>query len=238
MTKSKCEQELEKMREERDHWRRLAQERKEENSELKRYIERQNIYAKAVRAGLSEVDNEMARIQRERDAALFQIDVMNNFIPENSPIHAILAHDLEPGTIHIGIAYAFRFGSGKDDWEGDVQYSDFYGSYDEALQETLPAILLATKRVPLPSDFAGSLDGISEIDLIQILHKLSIYRYGQSAKYKEKRHEAFDNVCNQMMATGFYADRNDALNRFYKFIDRTFENAEKRHGATGKLLNS
>lgn len=239
MTKSKCEQELEKMREERDHWRRLAQERKEENSELKRYIERQNIYAQAFKAGLSVVDQELLRIQRERDAALFQINVMNQYVPDNSPVEVILRRDIEPGTIKVGIAVAFRFGPGKDDWEGDVYYSDFHGTYEEAMQQTLPSILLASKQVPLPSDISSPPDGISMLDLMPILDELAAYRYGQPEKYEEKRREAFDKVCNQMLATGLYKDgRSDAMNSFYHFVKRTFEAAEKRYSATQRMLHS
>lgn len=66
MPKSKCEQSLEAMTAERDHWRNLAQQRAGEIADLQRQLERSASLARVMGSG---IDAELERYQLERDQA-------------------------------------------------------------------------------------------------------------------------------------------------------------------------
>lgn len=238
MPKSKCEKQLETMTEERNHWKRLAQEKADKVSQLERQLERNSIYAHAFTDGFKSIDKEIDRLQRERDITQAESEIRRRIFEQLIPHEIITNDDINPDTVHIGISVLFRYGIDPKDWNGKVFYAEFHGDLDSAIHEVLPPVILAAKRVPLPSDIAGSLDGISEADLLQLLHDLAVYRYGIPEGYNQKRHETFENLAAQMMESGFYTDRNHARTRFNQVIDRTFNNAEKRHKATVKLLNA
>lgn len=67
MAKSRHEQQLEDMTAERDHWRRAAQQRGQELAEAKRRLERQDIHLRRIMRGAKGDDEEIERIQLERD---------------------------------------------------------------------------------------------------------------------------------------------------------------------------
>jgi ferric-dicitrate binding protein FerR (iron transport regulator) len=68
MSKSKCERELEEMTKERDHWRKKAHEHAAENAELRRQIERMQIHAGALGAGMvGHYERAIERLQIDRD---------------------------------------------------------------------------------------------------------------------------------------------------------------------------
>jgi len=67
MTKSKCEKQLERMTQERDHWRSKAEERAGRITDLERQLERAQIYGRSFANG---IDGEIDRLQRERDNAV------------------------------------------------------------------------------------------------------------------------------------------------------------------------
>lgn len=68
MGKSECEQELETVRAECDHWKRIAQERERVIQDLKNRLERSEMYADAFTSGaMSKLDERISQIQDERD---------------------------------------------------------------------------------------------------------------------------------------------------------------------------
>lgn len=72
--KSKSEQKLERMTEERDHWKRIATQKDNVIVDLQRQLERVGIYSKGFSAGFFEIDNQIGVIQKERDDLRQELD--------------------------------------------------------------------------------------------------------------------------------------------------------------------
>jgi len=70
----KCEQELKAIRAERDHWKRIAQERGQAIQNLTNRLERAEMYADAFTSGaMPKLDERIERLQTERDNALKEV---------------------------------------------------------------------------------------------------------------------------------------------------------------------
>ncbi|MCC7130449.1 MAG: hypothetical protein IT297_08645 [Anaerolineae bacterium] len=87
MSKSKCETELEKVKTERDHWRKLAERQGEQIGDLKRSLERMEIHAGMF--GIDMVrryDAALERLQKERDTARADtvrlVDTITNWLQQ------------------------------------------------------------------------------------------------------------------------------------------------------------
>lgn len=175
MSKSKQDSELDELRAERDHWRRIAQERGDENAELHRQLERQSVHAGVFGIDAPRrYDEAMQRFQQERDAARTELAALKNTISsalryqESEYSRAVKEtggwltrlNDLATnGTLPELVSKMFQSSAvifaamhnGETQlvqrWQGDPRLADTSSPYPHAM--TITAIVIAAQRTIL-----------------------------------------------------------------------------------------
>ncbi len=246
MSKSKCDAELEQMTAERDHWRTIAKQRAEDVRRLQNQVDRQSTLSGAVfRGAAAELDQAYAKLQEERDQWRDKAVDLHNVINFTLPGWVIEHQDIESGTVEVGISLILRYGNGASEWKASRLSKVFHGTYEQALNEILPAVVLAAARVPEPSDLMpkGELPGLTKADIYDTLHDLAApYWLDNEREYKRLRNEAFDKHWPRMEQTerskGLIPDRNKLHVQFDRAIDGAFERLRGRRGKTIEMLET
>ena len=244
MSKSKCDIELEKMEAERNYWRDLAKKRGVEIQDLRNRIERQAITTSAItRGALPELEQSYARLQTERDEWREEAAALRGILTSTTPGWVITQEQIEPGTVEIGIGLILRYGNEPTEWKATSLSKTFYGTYDDAFNEVLPAVVLAAARVPEPSDIMpkGELPGLTKADIQTVLHDLAaVYWRDDEKEYERLRGEAFDNYWPIMKKNErgkeLIPDRNKLHTQFNTAIDGAFRRLRERRGKQHDML--
>lgn len=221
-------QELETVQSALNKQRKANQQLQQESASQRRQLEQQAIDLKALANGTVNIyRDEIARLIKERDTYRDQfLELMHNL-----PIDVIDAsrRDIPEGYTLIGLTL---FGRDSSDPNPDALHGDvmlWSGNRREAIPEVFKLMYAGLYPTPLPTDVGRqAMDGLTEDDMQSILEILTHYRDNQPQNYDTERRNLFNQYWPQIEQSGYYQNRTHAQTRYNQFIERTFENRDRR----------
>jgi hypothetical protein len=245
VSKKRCESELDQVEAKRNHWRDLARQRADEVADLRRQLERNALFSRAFGSSFQTISAEIDTLQRERDTWKEEVAALRTILGATLPDWVITREKIEPATVEVGISLILRYGNAPSEWKATRLSKVFQGTYEQALEAVLPAVVLAAAQVPEPDDLLpndGAIPGLSSADIYDTLHDLAVpYWTNDKVGYDRRRLEAFNRFWPTIEAAEkkreMIPNRNAIHTHFNKAIDSAFEGMKRRKGRTQALLH-
>lgn len=246
MGKSKCETDLEKMTENRDHWRAKAQERDSKITDLTQQLQRQAMFVKAFSVGtMKSLDEDIKRLQQELDAANTYIDeLMTRYGSLEMLVHPEnFIHD-EPGgegfVTEKPIIQAAYLVVGQCPADGRVVFRKNWGIFLGTMEDFAANTELFDDviwRAPGREHLQGPYLDQWGIDLsLQLLAIQKLAFVWHDERTREHYPDTLDTIWNSLVMPHFKgsdADKAEARKRFRQSVNATYKALAEARGTRG-----